>query len=75
MNEEKILLRYIRIEPVNVKKMSLAMARIISHKNLRPELNPRFQDEGYMIDDSIWMTEEEFRAAPYYPAEKREEHD
>lgn len=65
-------MRYIRIEPVEVRKTSLTMARIITHRNLRPELDPRLQDEGYMIDDSIWMTEAEFQAAPYYPAEKKE---
>lgn len=59
-----------KIEPVEVEKMSLTMARIVTHKNLRPELNPAFQKEGYLVDDASWLKEDEFLAAPLYPADK-----
>lgn len=68
-------LRYIRIEPVEVRKASLTMARIIAGKNLRPELNPKLQEDGYLINSEAWLKEDEFAAAPYYPAEKKENHD
>ncbi len=64
-------MKYIRIEPVEVEKMSLTMARIIARKNLRPELDPKLQEEGYLIDEEAWLREDEFQAAPYYPAEKK----
>lgn len=68
-------LKYIRIEPVEVEKTSLTMARIIAGKNLRPELNPKLQEDGYLIDGKMWLKEDEFAAAPFYPAEKKEKND
>lgn len=68
-------MQYIRIEPVEVEKMSLTMARIAAGRNLRPELDPALQEDGYLIDGRQWMRQDEFSAAPFYPAEKKETHD
>lgn len=57
-------MKYVKLTSVDAEPMSLAVARTYTMSNLRPELDPKFSKEGYLIIDDEgaveWYTQREF---------------
>lgn len=60
---------YMHISVANVEPMSLTMARIITDENIRPELDPQENQNGYFVldDDGYkWFTLDEFKDSNFF---------
>ena len=63
--------KYIHISVADVEQMSLTMARLITGKCIRPDIDPGTEDaaDGYFVisnDSYTWMTKNEFNKGDFY---------
>lgn len=63
--------KYIHISVADVEQMSLTMARLITGKYIRPDIDPGTEDaaDGYFVINNgsyTWMTKKEFDEDDFY---------
>ena len=63
--------KYIHISVADGEQMSLTMARLITGKYIRPDIDPGTEDaaEGYFVINNggyTWMTKKEFDEDDFY---------